>query len=166
MKKKVVVIGAVAVFLALILSLGITNLASTYTVIKGDSLWKIAREKFGDGERYVEIYEENRDQINNPNLIYPGQVLGIPDEEDEGVSTDTQETTPVVDTMTNVTEEDTVVTEDTSSETVESKVILFPAKRVETYIHPLKVLLILFASNVMLLFIYFVYSDKRPGRRA
>ncbi len=45
-----------------------------------DCLWKIAQrpEIFGDGSRWREIYEANRDIIKNPNLIFPGQLLKIP----------------------------------------------------------------------------------------
>lgn len=50
----------------------------TYTVQKGDSLSKIAREKYGDGAKWKAIFEANRDQISNPDLIHPGQVLKIP----------------------------------------------------------------------------------------
>ena len=51
----------------------------SYTVKTGDYLIKIARETLGDSGRYMEIYELNRDIIKNPNLIYPGQVLKIPE---------------------------------------------------------------------------------------
>lgn len=51
---------------------------STYTVKKGDCLWNIAKKLLGNGARYTEIYDLNRDKIKNPNLIYPGQVLTIP----------------------------------------------------------------------------------------
>jgi len=51
----------------------------TYTVVKGDSLWKIAAAYLGDGGRYAEIFNLNRGQIQNPNLIYPGQVLQLPE---------------------------------------------------------------------------------------
>lgn len=44
----------------------------------GDHLWKIARARYGDGVRYTVIYEANRGQIRNPDLIYPGQVFTIP----------------------------------------------------------------------------------------
>lgn len=50
----------------------------TYTVQKGDSLSKIAREHYGDGARWRAIFDANRDQISNPDLIHPGQVLKIP----------------------------------------------------------------------------------------
>lgn len=50
----------------------------TYTVQKGDSLSKIARDKYGDGTKWKAIFEANRDQITNPDLIHPGQVLKIP----------------------------------------------------------------------------------------
>lgn len=51
----------------------------TYTVVSGDSLWKIAKQFYGNGEQYTKIYNANRDIIGgNPNLIYPGQVFTIP----------------------------------------------------------------------------------------
>lgn len=50
----------------------------THTVVRGDTLWGIARRHLGDGRRYREIFELNRDQIQNPNLIFPGQVLRLP----------------------------------------------------------------------------------------
>ncbi len=49
-----------------------------YTVKRGDSLWSIAKKQLGDGTRYKEIYELNRDRIKNPSLIYPGQTLSLP----------------------------------------------------------------------------------------
>lgn len=51
---------------------------STYTVKSGDCLWNIAKKYLGDGSRYNEIYNLNKDKIKNPNLIYPGQVLTLP----------------------------------------------------------------------------------------
>ena len=44
----------------------------------GHSLWRIARQTYGRGIRYTLIYEANRDQIRNPDLIYPGQVFVLP----------------------------------------------------------------------------------------
>ena len=51
---------------------------TTYTVKAGDCLWNIAKKYLGDGSRYKEIYNLNKDKITNPNLIYPGQVLVMP----------------------------------------------------------------------------------------
>lgn len=50
----------------------------TYTVKKGDCLWNIAKKYLGNGARYTEIYNLNKDKIKNPNLIYVGQVLTLP----------------------------------------------------------------------------------------
>lgn len=53
--------------------------AQTYTVVKGDCLWNIAKKFYGSGSKYSVIYNANRSVIGgNPNLIYPGQVLTIP----------------------------------------------------------------------------------------
>jgi nucleoid-associated protein YgaU len=50
----------------------------TYTVKSGDTLSAIAKAQLGDGNAYMKIYEANRDQLSNPDLIKPGQVLRIP----------------------------------------------------------------------------------------
>lgn len=47
----------------------------TYIVKKGDSLWKIAKKELGNGSKYKEIAQKNH--IQNPSLIYPGQVLQL-----------------------------------------------------------------------------------------
>lgn len=49
----------------------------------GNSLWVIARKVYGKGEQYTVIYGANADQIRDPDLIYPGQVFQLPDDEDE-----------------------------------------------------------------------------------
>lgn len=51
---------------------------ATYTVKGGDSLSKIAKAVLGDGNRWREIYDANRDVLSNPDLIHPGQTLKIP----------------------------------------------------------------------------------------
>jgi nucleoid-associated protein YgaU len=51
----------------------------SYTVVKGDSLSKIAKHLYGDAQKWRKIYEANREQIKNPDLIYPGQTFTIPD---------------------------------------------------------------------------------------
>jgi len=55
--------------------------AGEITVIKGNSLWRIARRAYGAGINYTLIYEANKDQIKDPNLIYPGQVFSLPAKE-------------------------------------------------------------------------------------
>ena len=50
----------------------------TYTVQSGDTLWKIAEDKLGEGNRYTEIFEANRDVLESPDHILPGQELKIP----------------------------------------------------------------------------------------
>ena len=55
-----------------------SNSGRTYTVKKGDSLWKIAQQFYGNGSQYTKIYNANTDKIKNPSLIYAGQVLTIP----------------------------------------------------------------------------------------
>lgn len=51
----------------------------TYTVAAGDSLSKIAKQFYGDANKYMKIFEANKDQLKNPDLIKPGQTLRIPD---------------------------------------------------------------------------------------
>lgn len=52
----------------------------SYTVVKGDCLWNIAKKKehYGNGFAWPVIYKANRDKIKNPDLIYPKQVFSIP----------------------------------------------------------------------------------------
>jgi nucleoid-associated protein YgaU len=52
--------------------------ARTYTVQKGDSLSKIAKQEYGDASQWRRIYDANRDQIKDPDLIHPGWTLTIP----------------------------------------------------------------------------------------
>ena len=51
---------------------------ATTTVSRGDSLWRLSHLTYGAGTRYAVIYKANRQQIRNPNLIYPGQVFVLP----------------------------------------------------------------------------------------
>jgi len=50
------------------------------TVQAGDTLWAIARDRYGEGLLYVQVFEANRATIRNPDLIYPGQVFELPSE--------------------------------------------------------------------------------------
>jgi nucleoid-associated protein YgaU len=47
-------------------------------IIKGDNLWTIAKHVYGTGFAYVTIYQANRNQIKDPDLIYPNQVFVLP----------------------------------------------------------------------------------------
>jgi nucleoid-associated protein YgaU len=49
-----------------------------YVVKSGDTLSKIAKKLYGDANRWREIFEANKEQIENPNLIRPGWELVIP----------------------------------------------------------------------------------------
>ena len=50
----------------------------TYTVKAGDTLSKIAKEHLGNANAYMDIFNENQDQLRDPDKIEPGQVLKIP----------------------------------------------------------------------------------------
>ena len=49
------------------------------TVQPGNTLWGIARQKYGEGILYVRVFQANGDRIRNPDLIYPGQIFTVPD---------------------------------------------------------------------------------------
>lgn len=57
---------------------GSENTSGTYNTVKGDCLWKIAEQKLGDGSRWTEIYNLNKDSISDPDLIFVGQELVLP----------------------------------------------------------------------------------------
>ena len=48
------------------------------TVQPGNNLWTLARTHYGSGVRYTQIFTANRDQIRDPDLIYPGQIFNMP----------------------------------------------------------------------------------------
>jgi nucleoid-associated protein YgaU len=50
----------------------------TIVVLKGDSLYKIAKKIYGSGDKYMLLFNANRDQLKDPNLIETGQILNIP----------------------------------------------------------------------------------------
>jgi nucleoid-associated protein YgaU len=52
--------------------------ARTHTVVKGDTLSKLAKQYYGSAGQWKRIYEANKDAIENPDLIYPGQTFKIP----------------------------------------------------------------------------------------
>ncbi|MFC1809336.1 LysM peptidoglycan-binding domain-containing protein [Candidatus Omnitrophota bacterium] len=57
-----------------------THEQAQYEVKRGDSLWKIAkrRETYNDPLLWIKLYNANMDRIEDPNLIYPGQILRVP----------------------------------------------------------------------------------------
>lgn len=59
---------------------GDTAQARRITVQTGNTLWAIARDRYGEGLLYVQIFEANKDAIRNPDLIFPGQVFDLPEE--------------------------------------------------------------------------------------
>ena len=50
----------------------------THKVVSGDTLWGLAKKYYGDGSKYMKIFNANTGILKNPNLIYVGQVLTIP----------------------------------------------------------------------------------------
>lgn len=50
----------------------------THKVVSGDTLWGLAKKYYGDGSKYMKIFNANTGILKNPNLIYAGQVLTIP----------------------------------------------------------------------------------------
>jgi len=52
--------------------------AKTYTVQPGDTLSKISKQFYGDANKYMKIFDANKDQLKDPNMIKVGQVLKIP----------------------------------------------------------------------------------------
>ncbi|MEM9306961.1 MAG: LysM peptidoglycan-binding domain-containing protein [Pseudomonadota bacterium] len=59
---------------------GQTGSVRSVTVQAGDTLWAIARSRYGEGLLYVQVFDANKDVIRDPDLIYPGQVFELPSE--------------------------------------------------------------------------------------
>jgi len=55
-----------------------TSEVQFYEIQKGDSLWKIAKSFYGNGNDYPRIFEANKEVIKDPDLIFPGQKIRIP----------------------------------------------------------------------------------------
>jgi nucleoid-associated protein YgaU len=59
-------------------SRGAAGAEQTYSVKSGDTLSKISKQFYGDANKYMKIFEANRDQLTDPDKIKPGQTLKIP----------------------------------------------------------------------------------------
>lgn len=55
---------------------------------RGDSLWRISKRVYGRGTRYSTIYVANKEQILNPDRIWPGQIFRVPEKSDKGENAD------------------------------------------------------------------------------
>jgi nucleoid-associated protein YgaU len=62
---------------------GAAGSVRSVTVQPGHNLWTLARVHYGSGVRYTQIFTANRDQIRDPDLIYPGQIFTVPEGEPE-----------------------------------------------------------------------------------
>jgi len=61
-----------------VLTTGTAEAGGSRVISRGDSLWALSRLAYGDGARYAVIFNANRGKIHNPNLIYPGQTVVVP----------------------------------------------------------------------------------------
>jgi nucleoid-associated protein YgaU len=56
-----------------------TSGTRTYTVVSGDTLWRVAERVYGNGAHYMKIFEANTAVLKDPDQIFPGQELVIPE---------------------------------------------------------------------------------------
>lgn len=56
----------------------LTESHNSVIIRRGDTLWQISRRIYGKGVRYTTIYLANKDNIDNPDIIQPGQIFGVP----------------------------------------------------------------------------------------
>ncbi|MGH6861831.1 MAG: LysM peptidoglycan-binding domain-containing protein, partial [Phyllobacterium sp.] len=61
------------------------NVDGSVIIRRGDNLWRISRRTYGKGMRYTTIYLANKEQIRNPNMIFPGQVFALPEQDKSAV---------------------------------------------------------------------------------
>lgn len=78
-KKLLKTVAAVTAMVRVLSASMVSFAAEDYTVQSGDYLKKIAKQSYGDENKWEVIYEANKGSIKNPNIIYKGQVLVIPD---------------------------------------------------------------------------------------
>lgn len=124
--------GGMALLLAVLIMLPVIPVyagENIYEVQAGDCLWKIAEEYLGDGARYTDIVEWNKELIQDPDLIYPGMVLRImadaEAETDTETETDTKtETDTETETNTGMNSNTETDMQDTLAETLEELSII------------------------------------------
>jgi nucleoid-associated protein YgaU len=51
----------------------------THAVTKGDTLSRIAKQEYGDANKWKKIFDANRDVLKDPDKIFPGQILKLPE---------------------------------------------------------------------------------------
>jgi len=56
--------------------------SKTYTIVKGDTLSKIAEREYGDAKLWRKIFQHNKDTIKDPDKIFPGQTISLPSKEE------------------------------------------------------------------------------------
>jgi nucleoid-associated protein YgaU len=66
----------------------LTKADASVIIRRGDSLWRISKRVYGRGVRYSTIYLANKGKVRNPNRIWPGQVMMIPEKTSEGEAAD------------------------------------------------------------------------------
>jgi nucleoid-associated protein YgaU len=66
----------------------LTKADASVIIRRGDSLWRISKRIYGRGMRYSTIYLANKEKVKNPNRIWPGQVMMIPEKTSEGEAAD------------------------------------------------------------------------------
>lgn len=76
---------------AAIVAPALTKVDASVIIRRGDSLWRISKRVYGRGVRYSTIYLANKDKVRNPNKIWPGQVMMIPEKTSEGEAADMAE---------------------------------------------------------------------------
>jgi len=54
----------------------------TYTIVKGDTLSKIAQREYGEAKLWRKVFEHNKDVIKDPDKIFPGQTIQLPPKEE------------------------------------------------------------------------------------
>ncbi|MFN3550392.1 MAG: LysM peptidoglycan-binding domain-containing protein [Endomicrobiia bacterium] len=96
----------IIIFTVILFSYHIIN-SVEHIVVKGDCLWNIAKFYYKNPFLWKKIYESNKEQISNPDLIYPGQKFFIPDFKETAKEDESQTEIPGIDT----TQKDTIQTE-------------------------------------------------------